>query len=327
MKEWEEWECKTTFPYLQHLSMKHCPKLKVLSEQLLHLKKLVIGDCDKLIISGNNMNTFSLEVLRIYACPLVIIPVTHYDFLEEMTIDGGCDSLTIFPLDFFPKMRLLQLRMCRNLRRISQENAHNHLKELTIDDCPQFESFPSEGLSAPWLKIIVIRGSENLKLLPKRMQILLPSLTVLQIIDCPEVEMFPDGGLPSNIRHMCLSSLNLIASLRKTLDANTCLQKLFVANVDVESFPDENLLPHSLPSLQIYGCPNLKKLDYKGLCHLSSLTLHNCPNLQGLPKEGLPKSISSLEIWNCPLLKQRCQNKQGEDWEKIAHIQKLSFVR
>ena len=33
----KEWECKTTsFPCLQHLSLDQCPKLKGLSEQLLH---------------------------------------------------------------------------------------------------------------------------------------------------------------------------------------------------------------------------------------------------------------------------------------------------
>jgi len=197
MKEWEEWECKTTsFPQLQYLFVDQCHKLKGLSEQLLHLKELFISNCDKLIISGNNMDTSSLELLRIYACPLVIIPVTHYDLLEEMMIDGVLDSLTIFPLDFFPKVSLLELGRCQNLRRISQEYAHNRLKKLKVDNCPQFESLPS-------------------------MQIMLPSLTELRIINCGEVKMFPDGGLPSNVKHLSLSSCKLIASLTET---NTCLE-------------------------------------------------------------------------------------------------------
>ncbi|ESW23318.1 hypothetical protein PHAVU_004G036700 [Phaseolus vulgaris] len=272
MKEWEEWECKTTsFPRLQELCVDKCPKLKGT-----YLKKVVVSD--ELTISGNSINTSSPETMH---------------------IDGGYDSLTIFRLDFFPKLRSLELRDCQNLRRISQEYAHNHLMDLCIYDCPQFKSF----------------------LFPKPMQILFPSLTTLQITFCPQVELFPDGSLPLNLKEMSLSRLNLIASLRETLDPNTCLERLSIEDLDVECFPDEVLLPRSLTSLLIQYCPNLKKMHYKGLCHLSSLTLLDCPNLQALPAEGLPKSISSLTIWGCPLLKERCQNPDCEDWGKIAHIQ------
>ena len=325
MKEWEEWECKTTsFPRLQHLSINKCPKLKTLPEHHLHLKELFIKSCDKVIISGNNMDTSSLQVLSFYSCPLVNVPITHYHLLEEMRIGDGCDSLTIFQLDFFPRLRLLKLKRCQNLQRISQEQTHNHLKELTIVECPQFESFPNEGLSTPQLQKIKIRGDENLKLLPKCMQILLPSLGELRVIESPKVEMFPDGGLPSNIKHVSLSSFKLIATLRENLDANTCLESLCIENVDVESFLDDVLLPHSITVLRISDCPNLKKMDYKGLCHLSSLRLFDCPNLRCLPEEGLPKSMSSLSIWNCPLLEPRCRrNPKAQDWNKISHIEEL----
>lgn len=97
--------------------------------------------------------------------------------------------------------------------------------------------------------------------------------------------------------------------------------------MDVESFPDPRLPSLSLTSLYIDGCVNLKKLDYKGLCHLPSLqelNLIGCPSLQCLPVEGLPKSISTLIINNCsPSLKQRCMEPKGEDWVKISHIQRV----
>ena len=236
MKEWEEWECKTTsFPRLEVLDVGGCPKLKGTKEVV----------SDELRISGNSMDT------------------SHTD--------------GIFRLHFFPKLRSLQLKDCQNLRRISQEYAHNHL-------------------------------------------------TTLHIIKCPEVELFPDGGLPLNIKEMSLSSLKLIASLRDNLDPNTSLQTLTIQQLEVECFPDEVLLPRSLTSLEIRWCPNLKKMHYKGLCHLSFLSLEDCPSLECLPAEGLPKSISSLTIWDCPLLKERCRNPDGEDWAKIAHIQKLDIL-
>nr|AAK61315.1 NBS-LRR resistance-like protein B8 [Phaseolus vulgaris]AAK61319.1 NBS-LRR resistance-like protein B8 [Phaseolus vulgaris] len=281
MKEWEEWECKTTsFPRLEVLYVDKCPKLKG--------TKVVVSD--ELRISGNSMDT------------------SHTD--------------GIFRLHFFPKLRSLQLEDCQNLRRISQEYAHNHLMNLYIHDCPQFKSFLFPKPSLTKLKSFLFSELKSF-LFPKPMQILFPSLTELHIVKCPEVELFPDGGLPLNIKHISLSSLKLIVSLRDNLDPNTSLQSLNIHYLEVECFPDEVLLPRSLTSLGIRWCPNLKKMHYKGLCHLSSLTLLECPSLQCLPTEGLPKSISSLTICGCPLLKERCRNPDGEDWRKIAHIQQL----
>lgn len=175
-------------------------------------------------------------------------------------------------------------------------------------------------------KDISIRVLENLKLLPKRMHILLPSIFHLSIEDCPQVKMFSDGGFPSNLNNVQLSSFKLITSPKGTLGANTSLKRLYIRKVDVESFPDEGFLLLSLTFLEIRDCPDLKKLDYKGLCHLSSLErllLEDCPSLQCLPEEGLPISISYLEIWNCLLLKQSCQKPEGIDRGKIAHIEKV----
>ncbi|QCD95227.1 hypothetical protein DEO72_LG5g3320 [Vigna unguiculata] len=329
MKELEECERKTAaFPRLETLTVYQCPKLKGLPDQLVNVKYLDISGSMKascLERSEHTVSHNSLKDLNFCAFPIMNIPMGRsYDLLVKIEITSSCDSLTTFPLDFFPNLKDLLLYFCRNLQIISQKHTHNRLKHLTIFGCSRFDSFPSEGLSAPRLQIIGIYRAENLKLLPKRMQILLPSLILLQIMDCPKVEMFPDGGLPPNVEDVSLSSFKLMASLRETLGTNTCLQSLSIENMDVEFFPDEVLLPHSITSLRIYDCPNLKKMHYKGLCHLSSLTLSSCPNLQCLPEDGLPKSISSLEICNCPLLEQRCQNPEGQDRIKIAHIQKLS---
>jgi Leucine-rich repeat (LRR) protein len=169
---------------------------------------------------------------------------------------------------------------------------------------------------------------ENLKSLPEFMHTLFPSLTDLTITNCPQLESFSNEGLPPSLKRMRLIGCSkfLIASLKWALGINTYLKSLYIENVDVESFPDQGLLPLSLTSLYIYGFPNLKKLNYKGICHLSSLEevhLADCPSLQCLPVEGLPKSISTLEIRHCRSLKQRCKKPEGEDWGKISHIQSV----
>jgi len=122
-----------------------------------------------------------------------------------------------------------------------------------------------------------------------------------------------EGRSMWNFQHVSLSSFKLMAYLRETLDANLCLESLCIEKVDVECFLDEVLLPHSVTSLQIV------------VCHLSSLTFLDFSSLQRLPEDGLPKSVSSLTTWECSLLKQSCQNPEGEeDWGKIEHFQKLS---
>ncbi|KAL2588253.1 hypothetical protein GLYMA_13G190300v4 [Glycine max] len=340
MKEWEEWECKGVtgaFPRLQRLSIERCPKLKGhLPEQLCHLNSLKISGCEQLVpsalsapdihklylgdcgelqidhgttlkeltIEGHNVEAALFEEIgRNYSCSNNNIPMhSCYDFLVSLRIKGGCDSLTTFPLDMFTILRELCIWKCPNLRRISQGQAHNHLQTLDIKECPQLES------------------------LPEGMHVLLPSLDSLCIDDCPKVEMFPEGGLPSNLKEMGLfgGSYKLISLLKSALGGNHSLERLVIGKVDFECLPEEGVLPHSLVSLQINSCGDLKRLDYKGICHLSSLkelSLEDCPRLQCLPEEGLPKSISTLWIWgDCQLLKQRCREPEGEDWPKIAHF-------
>ena len=333
MKEWEEWQCMTgAFPNLQSLTVKNCPKLRGnLPEQISHLKELTIEQCQQLVASIQDvkMEQSSVDgaIFNSTTCPGMTIPINQtYHFLLELCIIHGCDSLTTFPLDLFPKLCKLELGECRNLQMISQEHPHSHLKFLKIEKCYEFESFPNEGLFAPELKRFQILGLEKLKSMPKRMSALLPSLHDMLISNCPEVEL-SDRSLPSNLKCMSLWSCSkLVASLKGAWGTEPSLGSLYIREVDAECFPGEGLLPHSLTQLLIYDCPNLKKLDYKGLCHLSSLEkleLSNCPILLSLPEEGLPKSISELKIEDCPLLRQRCKKEEGEDWEKIAHIKSI----
>jgi hypothetical protein len=186
------------------------------------------------------------------------------------------------------------------------------------------------GFSVPNLWRIKINNLENLKSLPECLHTLFPSFLLLIIKNCPQLEPFSDGGLPSSLKCLYIIGCSklLIDSLKWAWGIHTSLEALHIQKVDVESFPDQGLHPLSLKSLHISSCPNLKNLDYKGLCHLSgleALCISNCPSLQCLPMEGLPKSISTLDISDCPLLTERCKKPNGEDWEKISHIESVEI--
>ncbi|KAL5548850.1 hypothetical protein UlMin_004081 [Ulmus minor] len=100
---------------------------------------------------------------------------------------------------------------------------------------------------------------------------------------------------------------------------------------EVDSFPEEGLLPTILTNLSIHCCDKLKGLNGRGFQHLTSLqnlSIIFCRELKCLPQEGLPLSLSSLRIYNCPdVLKQRCERGTGEDWPKIQHIPKIHIRR
>ncbi|XP_027923033.1 putative disease resistance RPP13-like protein 1 [Vigna unguiculata] len=161
MKELEEWEYMIgAFPRLQILRVCVCPKLKGMPEQLLHVKHLYIS-CSMITSSHKIVSHNSLEALNCCAFTIMNFPMSRsYDLLAKIEIIGSCDSLTTFPLDFFPNLKALLLVGCRNLQIISQKHTHNRLKHLSISGSSRFDSFPSEGLSAPRLQTIDIYGAE-----------------------------------------------------------------------------------------------------------------------------------------------------------------------
>ncbi|KAL4600844.1 hypothetical protein ACB092_11G229000 [Castanea dentata] len=94
-----------------------------------------------------------------------------------------------------------------------------------------------------------------------------------------------------------------------------CLHQLEIEDGcrNVESFPEDKLLPCNLTSLRISGLSNLKCLNYKGLQHLTALKtleISCCNKLQSFPEEELPSSLSFLCIKECSLLKPKLQIKR-----------------
>ncbi|KAM5552066.1 putative disease resistance protein [Rosa sericea] len=246
----------------------------------------------------------------------------------------NCPKLTeILPLDNLPKLEEISLlglmSFGGSFSLESQCPKFLCLSELVIRNCPNFVCFPDEGMDAPQLTSICIENCVKFRSLPDGMHTLLSSLEYLHIDSCPELESFPEGGLPESLK-------SLEFGCNKTLYANSKqwgvqrLNSLIALSIIfeecegiVDSFPEEGLLPTSLTHLHLSNHLNLTTIDGKALGQLKSLKrliISNCPKLKRFSEEGLPTSLSRLEIAKCPLLEQRCQTEKGEDWPKISHI-------
>ncbi|RXH93960.1 hypothetical protein DVH24_016027 [Malus domestica] len=278
----------------------------------------------------------ALRVLKIKNC-LNLSPLNHcYAFLQTLKIKSSCDSTKCIPLDYFPKVKDLKLYDCRNLESLtysqdSESPTILSLSFLRIFNCPNFVSFPDGGLYAPNLIVFNISECGKLRSLPEHMCTRLSSLQAVNLVYCSELESFPEGGLPSNLDMLrILGSKKFIANrMHWGLDRLICLRYLafsFDECEDVVSFPEEGLLPTILTTLCIFNSPNLKFLDSKGFQNLTALQhlfIDGCNELECLP-EGLPTSLSHLDINKCPLLTERCQKEIGEDWPKISQITRVT---
>ncbi|KAL5544158.1 hypothetical protein UlMin_007942 [Ulmus minor] len=309
MPEWNCWsfiqdDRDSVFPRLKEFQLKRCPKLVGGLPNFNTITTLHIENCKNLEFPGNS----------------------HYGSLENLKIEN-CEALKSIPLDYFPKLNRFRLRNCQNFESFwFGEEPPLVLEYLYLRDLPKFVSFPEGGLHAPNLKDFSIDECENLRSLPQQMHRLLPSLNDLEVINCGEIESWPEGGLPSNLESLEIRGCKKLVAQVKHWDLQTltpCLKSFLIDGYGEElldSFPPEGLLPTSLTYLSIFNFRRLKTLNIHACQHLEYLFLYKCGELQFLPEESLPKSLSSLNIIDCPLLERRYQKETGEGWDKISHI-------
>ena len=303
-------ESVTKNPSLQHLYIINCCSLKFFPYEGMALKILYIRNCKKLYFPLANENI-------------------QLDKLEDLRVGSSCDSLTDLSLHLFPELRSLSIWDCAKLQKLSMpQNSQiklTSLETLEIRDCPNLENFPTGGLPTPNLKSIWFSNCKSLKELPDQLSTL-ECLKSMFINDCPELVTLSKQVLPSKLSSLRINFCNkLIPGKEWGLHglASLCLLEIEGGCKNVKSFPVEGLLPSNLSSLRISKLSDLKELDSTGLKKLESLKtleISCCDKLQLLPKDGFPSSLSFLCIKECPLLKTKLQNKNREDWSKIAHI-------
>ncbi|KAK2420742.1 putative disease resistance RPP13 protein [Trifolium repens] len=288
MNNLEEWLCLEGFPLLKKISITNCPKLK--RAPLQHLP--------------------SLQTLKISDCKMLEASTPKGDSIIELRFER-CDRILINELPISLKHFVLWQNQYTEFSTEQNLLNNTNLVELRFD-FSGFVKHPSLDLHCyNSLGILGIRGWRSLTF-PFELH-LLTNLISLLLHDFPQLESFPVGDLPSNLQLLKIQNCpKLIASRKEWGLFELKFLKFFTVSYhefeNVDSFPEENLLPPTLVSLSLINCSKLRIMNYKGFLHLNSLKdliILNCPSLERLPEEGLPSFISRVQISDCPLIKQK----------------------
>ncbi|KAJ1432540.1 P-loop containing nucleoside triphosphate hydrolase [Sesbania bispinosa] len=336
MPEWEEWKLIGGHSDDNDNSNTNIIRSSGLFHQLmlpLHsLRKLTISDSPSLTSFPRDGLPKTLQSLYLYDCDnLEFLPcesLHNYTSLEELTIVDSCNSMTSFTLGSLPVLKSLCLSRCENLKSIfiveDASQSLSFLQSIQIYDCGELESFSPGGLPTPNLIYFTVSRCKKLPSLPEPMNAF-PGLQEMEISDLPNLQSFAKEGLPINLRQLTISGNYQVSEW--SLGRLTCLTGLRLQGDDIVNAlmkMEVPLLPASIVSLTLSSLDDIECLDGKWLHHLTSLQtleISFCFNLKSLPEEGLPSSLQTLEIYNCPLLKAASwQRKRGKEWAKIARI-------
>ncbi|GMJ14387.1 leucine-rich repeat (LRR) protein 1 [Hibiscus trionum] len=317
--------------HLQEVTIRNCPSLKSFPRGRFptSLKTLLIEDCELLQalpegLMSDDDNMLHLEDLRMQGLPsLMFFPNGQLPKTLKSLIVFNCSRLESFPdriLQHSKALETIEISHCTNLQALPFDcfNSLTRLSTLVISGCHGLESFPEAQLLTPNLKFLRINRCKNLKSLPNAMHSL-KSLKELKVKNCPSIVAIPEGGLPPNLSLLFIDCENLKQPMSEWgLDWLIHLHHLWIHWI----CPPENVLPTSLTELYIRNVAELESLPQgllKNLSFLRVLDISRCRLLQTLPKEGLPPSLGSLRIDECPLLQHWClENRDSR--RTIAHI-------
>uniref|UniRef100_A0A2N9GJI5 Disease resistance RPP13-like protein 1 n=1 Tax=Fagus sylvatica TaxID=28930 RepID=A0A2N9GJI5_FAGSY len=250
------------------------------------LEKLEISDCSSFLLLPSSGIADTLKSLGVKNCGKLLFPMHQcYASLETLCIRKSCDSLVSFQLDLFPKLNHLDIHGCQNLQSLSVSNQG-----------------PLQHLA---------------------------SLRSLEISNCSNFETFRTEGLPApNLAFLRVDNCINLKALPEQM--HTLLPSLGTLSIcfcpELQSFPDGGL-PSSLNSLEIFFCDKLiarrRGWGLQGLPSLRSFCIRGkCENGESFPERALlPSSLTSLEIWNNPLLK----SLDANELQNLPALKKLGI--
>ncbi|KAK7382362.1 hypothetical protein VNO80_01213 [Phaseolus coccineus] len=208
LKRLEMYKSKNvTFPvfplFVEDIDIEGSPMVESMMEAISNiqptcLRYLSLNDCSSAISFPGDRLPASLKTLEISGLKKLKFPMQHKnELLELLSINNSCDSLKSLPLVTFPNLINLYITNCTNMESlVVGSESFKSLNSFGIGQCPNFVSFPKEGLSAPNLTRFSVDGCEKLKSLPDQMGTLLPKMEYLEMSNCQQIESFPRGSMP-----------------------------------------------------------------------------------------------------------------------------------
>ncbi|XP_072957997.1 putative disease resistance protein RGA3 [Typha angustifolia] len=274
--------------------------------------------------------------------------ITGIQNLVKVTLRGLERCKCLPPLGNLPQLKSLQIYGMDAVTEMGREfygdgGSFPSLENLILDEMPLLEHWCtiSETATFPYLSRFDISNCPLLTVQP----CLPPAITQMKIYkssDQAPSESNDWDGLPfltaleelTIFRVLGLVSLPMsimehsFSSLRTLILCN--LPSFTSLGMDLETQEETPFLCFpTLQRLEIRECNRLTTLPkWLGcLTSLKCLQLEDCKNLAALP-EGLQRvtSLHQLHIERCPLLVSRCEEEEGEDWHKIAHVPRLIII-
>ncbi|GFZ02692.1 hypothetical protein Acr_15g0013000 [Actinidia rufa] len=210
----------SSFLHLIELKLINCPRLRALPEHFAP-QKLEISGCPMLSTLPIPQFSRRLQHLSLDACQggTLVRAIPETDTAYSLVISNISGVTHLPKLPHLTGLKALYIRSCCDLVSLSEEEESSlhglpSLKFLSIQDCPQLETLPEQGLPAN-IECLSIGSCQSLKSLgSNNMMKNLTSLTDLYLHDCPALQSLPEEGLPSSLQHLRIESCPLLTKLK-----------------------------------------------------------------------------------------------------------------
>ncbi|XP_065874354.1 putative disease resistance protein RGA3 isoform X2 [Euphorbia lathyris] len=384
MPNLQEWETKPrAFPKLEKLYVEGCHELKqALPSELPCLSKLDIQQCEQLVLTlpkvadncemelSDRSRRMKLvkksarwQYLSIRNSELFlheILKQIHGIFTASMEIEfGNCDSLYCFPLEWFPEIKRLRIRGCRNLQSFSATAGRGMIfpcQDIHIVDCAELSLSPLLRTQA--IETIMLEDSSFMLRFVR-----LPSgFFCLQISFLPNPAALKKkltGGYSSTVQEIEIRKdvkhLNLldwfpevksfkvvdsckspeyplsVMEMANPGDTTHLISWEFVSRNDIAIFPKDGQPAQNLTSLVLRNCSKLKSLPER-INHLfpclANLEIVKCKELESFPKGSLPSELKVLHVKECSKLPSLTISIDSSALVtlKLENLQKLKFL-